>query len=167
MGIRRRKIKEWIDRYMLAGVLSTTLSLATVYFTLKLSGDRILAAYLGSIICSVSFYGIMLLREIRFSVAKHRESETRYTWHSFLTDTHNIVVEFGISEVLDVLVVRPFFIYWGLKLIRNDLIGTLLGKTLADMVFFLPAIVMYELRKSRFPEHHTFTKHRIRHKDTK
>jgi hypothetical protein len=163
----REKVKEWIDRYLLAEVLSTILSLATVYFTLALSDDSILAAYLGSIIASVSFYGIILFREIQFSVAKSRDIEAKYTWLSFLKDSRNIAVEFGISEVLDVLVVRPFFIYWGLKTMKNDMIGTLFGKILADIVFFLPAIVMYELRKSRFQGHHTFTKHRICHKDTK
>ena len=152
LTLMREKVKEWIDRYLLAEVLSTILSLATVYFTLALSDDRILAAYMGSIIASVSFYGIILFREVRFSFAKSRDIEAKYTWFSFLKDSRNIAVEFGISEVLDVLVVRPFFIYWGLKTMKNDMIGTLLGKILADIVFFLPAIVMYELRKSRFQD---------------
>jgi ABC-type proline/glycine betaine transport system permease subunit len=57
------------------------------------------------------------------------------------------MVEFGPAEVLDVLAVRPFFMYLIPTLMTNFIVGSFIGKTLADIVFFVPAILMYEVRK--------------------
>ena len=66
---------------------------------------------------------------------------------SFLKDFRNLIIEFGPAELMDVLAVRPFFMYLIPTLMSNFILGSFIGKTIADITFFIPAIVMYELRK--------------------
>ncbi len=71
----------------------------------------------------------------------------KYEFKSFFTDFKNLIVEFGPAEILDVLAVRPFFMYLIPKLTGEFLLGTFIGKMIADVIFFIPAIIMYEVRK--------------------
>jgi len=54
--------------------------------------------------------------------------------------------------ILDVVIVRPFFMYFIPKLTSNFLLGTFIGKMIADIAFYIPAIIMYEVRKKHFPD---------------
>lgn len=143
----KKKIKEWIKRYLLADVISTILSLATAWLIMERSGDRVLAAFIGSAVASVSFYGTVAYSDVRKSLKQHRADNERYKIKSFLLDFRNLIIEFGPAELLDVLAVRPFFMYLIPKLTGDFLLGTFIGKMIADVIFFIPAIIMYELRK--------------------
>jgi len=52
----KTKIIEWVKRYLFADVLSTILSLATAWGIFETSGDRVLAAFVGSAVASLVFY---------------------------------------------------------------------------------------------------------------
>lgn len=105
----KKKIKEWIKRYLLADILSTALSLFTAWLIMELTEDRVMAAFVGSAIASISFYGIVAYNDIRKSIKEHKNSKTKYEFKSFFADFRNLIVEFGPAEILDVLAVRPFF----------------------------------------------------------
>ncbi|MCD4790411.1 MAG: hypothetical protein K8R37_10450 [Bacteroidales bacterium] len=143
----KKKIKEWIKRYLLADILSTALSLFTAWLIMELTEDRVMAAFVGSAIASISFYGIVAYNDIRKSIKEHKNSKTKYEFKSFFADFRNLIVEFGPAEILDVLAVRPFFMYLIPKLTGEFLLGTFIGKMIADVIFFIPAIIMYEVRK--------------------
>ena len=66
---------------------------------------------------------------------------------AYFKDLRNLIIEFGPSEILDVLAVRPFFMYLMPKVMGEFVLGTFVGKMIADVVFFIPAVVMYEVRK--------------------
>jgi len=134
-------------RYLLADILSTILSLATAWLIMDTTGDRVLAAFVGSAVASISFYGIVAFSDVRKSLKQHRTDNELYKIKSFLLDFRNLIIEFGPAELLDVLAVRPFFMYLIPKLTGDFLLGTFIGKMIADVIFFIPAIVMYELRK--------------------
>lgn len=143
----KRKITEWVKRYLLADVVSTILSLGTAWAIMEGTGDRVLAAFIGSAVASISFYGIVAAADVRKSIKKHRADNEKYKIKSFLIDFRNLIIEFGPAEILDVLAVRPFFMYLIPKLTGEFLLGTFIGKMIADVIFFIPAIIMYELRK--------------------
>ena len=143
----KNKIKEWIRRYLLAEILSTALSLATAWVIYRTTGDNVLAAFGGSAMASISFYGIIAYNDVRKSLKHHRKHDLGYGFVAYFKDLRNLVIEFGPSEILDVLAVRPFFMYLMPKLIGEFVLGTFIGKMIADVVFFIPAIVMYEVRK--------------------
>jgi hypothetical protein len=66
---------------------------------------------------------------------------------SFFRDIRNIILEFGFSEILDSLFIRPFMMYIFPILIGNVELGIFAGKIAADIVFYVPTIFAYELRK--------------------
>lgn len=143
----KKKILEWIKRYLLADVLSTALSLGTAWLIMEQSGDRVLAAFVGSAIASVVFYFTVAFSDVRKSIKQHKIDNEKYKTKSFLIDFRNLIIEFGPAELLDVLAVRPFFMYLIPKLTGDFLLGTFIGKMIADVIFFIPAIIMFELRK--------------------
>ena len=143
----KNKIKEWIKRYLLAEILCTALSLATAWVIHRTTGDNVLAAFGGSAMASISFYGIIAYNDVRKSLKHHRKHDLGHDFVAYFKDLRNLIIEFGPSEILDVLAVRPFFMYLIPKLIGQFVLGTFIGKIMADVVFFIPAIVMYEVRK--------------------
>ncbi len=143
----KQKVMVWVRRYLVADILSTILSLATAWLLMETTGDRVLAAFVGSAVASISFYGIVAFSDVRKSIKQHKAENEKYKIKSFLLDFRNLIIEFGPAELLDVLAVRPFFMYLFPKLTGDFLLGTFIGKMIADVIFFIPAILMYELRK--------------------
>jgi hypothetical protein len=143
----KQKVIVWIKRYLTAEIISTILSLATAWLLMETTSDRVLAAFVGSAVASISFYGIVAIADVRKSLKQYRKENERYRLKSFLLDFRNLIIEFGPAEILDVLAVRPFFMYLIPKVTGDFLLGTFIGKMIADVIFFIPAIVMYELRK--------------------
>jgi hypothetical protein len=143
----KSKIKEWVRRYLPADIISTVLSLATAWIINRTTGENVLAAFVGSAMASISFYGIIAYNDVRKSLKHHGKHDLSYGFIAYFKDLRNLVIEFGPSEILDVLAVRPFFMYLMPKVIGEFVLGTLIGKMIADVVFFIPAIVMYEIRK--------------------
>ena len=141
------KIKEWMRRYLLAEILSTLLSLVTAWGINRTTGDNVLAAFAGSAMASVSFYGIIAYNDVRKSLKHHRKHDLSYGFVAYFKDFRNLIMEFGPSEILDVVAVRPLFMYLMPKVIGEFVLGIFIGKMIADVVFFIPAIVMYEVRK--------------------
>ena len=61
----------------------------------------------------------------------------------------NLLLEFGYPAILDLFFIRPFCMYWMPILTANYLIGIILGKIAADIIFYGLAIVNYELLKKK------------------
>ncbi len=146
------KIKEWVRRYLVGEILSTVLSLATAWFINRTTEDNVLAAFVGSAMASISFYGIIAYSDVRKSLKHHRKHAMRYGFVAYFKDLRNLIIEFGPSEILDVLAVRPFFMYLMPKVMGEFVLGTFVGKMIADVVFFIPAVVMYEVRKKHLSD---------------
>jgi hypothetical protein len=56
-------------------------------------------------------------------------------------------LEFGLTEVIDSVVLRPALMYACTLLVSNAVVGVLLGKLAADVTFYIPAIAAFELRR--------------------
>jgi len=143
----KTKLKEWIKRYLLAEILCTIFSLFIAWIIMETTENRVLAAFAASAVASVLFYGVIAVNDVRKSIKRHRQKNKSYRTKSFLKDFRNLIIEFGPAELLDVLAVRPFFMYLIPTLMTNFILGSFIGKTIADVAFFIPAILMYELRK--------------------
>jgi len=99
----KNKIKEWLRRYLLAEILSTVLSLATAWIIHRTTGDNVIAAFGGSAMASISFYGIIAYSDVRKSLKHHKKHDLSYGLVAYFKDLRNLVIEFGPSEILDVL----------------------------------------------------------------
>jgi hypothetical protein len=121
----------WVRRYAPAELLALIGALAG-YLALELAtGSHVAAAYGAAIGDGVGYYGLIVTREVR---AKGARPAVRF-----------LVLEFGPAEVLDSTVIRP-----GCTALATAALGTALGvlagKVLADLVFYLPVIMSYELQ---------------------
>ena len=61
----------------------------------------------------------------------------------------NLALEFGPAETLDSVLLRPALMYAGLTMVPSPALGIIVGKLAADLVFYVPTIVCYELLRHR------------------
>jgi hypothetical protein len=62
----------------------------------------------------------------------------------------NLALEFGPAEALDSLLLRPALMYAGVSMIPSlTAVGIVFGQVAADIVFYAPTIVSYELLRRR------------------
>jgi hypothetical protein len=125
---------EWIRRYGPAE-LAAVLGALAGYLVMELAtGNHAAAAYGAAIGDNLAYYGVMLAREARA--------------HGLAPAVRRLAVEFGPAEALDFAVVRP-----GCTAIATAALGAaagvLVAKVVADLLFYVPVIATYELRKSR------------------
>ena len=94
---------------------------------------------------NTGFYGKILYKDIQ----KRRKKDEKITFIGLLKVLRDTIFEFGIAEYLDLLI-RPTAMYFFPKIIGNVTIGLLVAKFAADVTFYTPAIIFYELRKKVF-----------------
>lgn len=141
------KIKEWLARYAVAEVLSWTVLLLFSLVCLLITDNGVLIAFLGSIIQTIAYYAYILIKDVWLKRRRLIKDGKHYTYVTFLKDVRNILIEFGPSEVLDTLIVRPAALYIGPLLIGNFTVGLLVGSIVADIIYYIPTIILYEMRK--------------------
>ena len=61
-----------------------------------------------------------------------------------------LLLEFGVAEALDSLLVRPCLMYYLPRLLGHFSWGIITAKFVADLTFYIPAIIFYEWSKKRF-----------------
>ena len=135
----KRKIREWSKRYLPAeffAIIGALLGAGGVFF---FTGNRILSAYIGTMGENIGYYWFILIREHKVNSKGKKQGMAK--------TIRNLLVEFGFSESLDSLVVRPFCLYIFPVLTNNYGIGIVVGKLAADMIFYISTITAYELRK--------------------
>jgi len=139
-----RKILWYVKRYAKAEIASTLAALAVYLLAKQFSQNEILCAYAMTMGENIGFYGVIVLREFSASAKKyHGQHKASHA----LRAAGNTVAEFGPSEVLDSLFLRPAAIAAALFVIGNDLTGALVGKILADIIFYSVAASSREMRE--------------------
>lgn len=141
----RQKLSEWFARYLLGEVIGTVTALLAAFVTHVITNNMVLIALAGTWGENLGFYGYMAVREI---VYYHRRtgSNKRYVL-VFWKSLRNLVLEFGGAELADSFLIRPFCMYLIPELLNHFVVGILIGKVIADAVFYALVITAYELRK--------------------
>jgi hypothetical protein len=137
----RRLIRRWCARYLPAEVIGTISAVTSAYVAYLATGDRALAAIFGTIGENVGFYSVM-------AVVEWRRQGTAGPMGLQARAQRTIRVlsaEFGPAELIDSLVVRPGAMYLGPFVTGGITSGSLLGKIMADAVFYAVAIASFEL----------------------
>ena len=143
----KKKIKTWLKRYIPAEIFATLGALLGASIAYSITGSAIVSAYSGTIGENIGFYGYILIKEVRDSKIHHKKHNRKYSFKSCLKDIRNLLVEFGFAELLDSILVRPFAMYIFPIMLGNFPLGILIGKIVADIVFYIPTVLFYELRK--------------------
>ena len=144
----KSRVRTWIKRYGPSEVAGIAMALGGSWLLQWATGSVIAAAYGASIGEGLGFYGSLVIREMIQEAyhagarrAPYGASEMMRTWRGLL-------LEFGPAELLDSGLMRPLAMGVGTGLLGWGL-GIVVGKVLADVVFYLPVIWVYERRRRR------------------
>ncbi|HEY8597448.1 MAG TPA: hypothetical protein VIL85_03390 [Thermomicrobiales bacterium] len=135
-----RKGVVWMRRYLPAELLGTLC--AIVGGLLVGAGSPLVAALGGTWGENLGYYGTVITRDLR----ARRAQGGRLTPGGVLRSLRNIALEFGGAELLDSFLIRPGAMYAAIRLTGSVPLGLLLGKLAADLAFYIPTIIAYELR---------------------
>jgi len=144
--VERRPWREWVARYGPAEVVGTGGALLGAYLVHALTRSEIAAAYGGTIGENLGFYGVMIGREVRADYRRHRGQGLGYGVRQWLQTASNLMLEFGLAEVLDSALIRPLAMGAGTHYLGRGW-GVPAGKVVADLIFYVPVIIAYELRR--------------------
>jgi hypothetical protein len=135
-------VAEWVRRYAPAELLALIGALAGWLAADLATGNALVAAYAAAIGDNVAYYGFLATREVRDRCRTAPDSRLG----AGVRACGALAIEFGPAEALDSLVVRPACVAVGVAAL-GPLAGVLAAKLVADLVFYIPVIATYELRK--------------------
>ena len=143
----RQNVREWLRRYLpaeLASVVATLVGAAVVYAA---THHRLTAALAATWAGNVAYFGLILARDIRTSQRLCHAAGRSYSAPDLLRNLRALAIEFGVAEVLDSFLIRPALLYYMPLWVGSFAGGVLLAKFAADVTFYVPAIIGYELSK--------------------
>ena len=142
------RLWRWIGRYGPSELLGTVASVGAAVSVQEVTGSLAAAAYVGSLVEAVVFYGIMFLRESLREAHLAGSRGRPFGGADLLPVARSMLLEFGAAEALDVTFSRPLCMALGLELVGGHA-GALLGKLAADLLFYGPVLAIYEWRFAR------------------
>lgn len=142
-----QKLKVWRNRYLPAELYSLIVTMVAAVLTYEATHSHLITAIVGTVAGSCVYFGYILAMDIRFARRKRHAHGKPYCLQTFIQNIKALVVEFGVAEVIDLFIIRPALMYYLPLWIENLAFGTLVAKLLADMTFYIPAIMSYELSK--------------------
>jgi hypothetical protein len=145
----KQKIKEWLRRYGWAEVISLTLTILSSWLTYEFTKNDITTALVATWVGNVGYFGTILFQDILLAIKQLHIVKKRYSLQTFYKNIRALFVEFGIAEVFDSLFIRPALLYYFPILLGNRTLGVIIAKFLADITFYIPAIISYELSKKK------------------
>jgi hypothetical protein len=143
----KSNFKEWFDRYKYAELAATSAALLFSQFSRVLSG--LTTAYLVTFAEYFAFYGIIIVMSYKKLSTTNKQLNQKTTFKETSLFVKNLLLEFGYPAILDFFFIRPFCMYWMPILTGNFFTGIVLGKITADLCFYLPTIINYELIKKK------------------
>ena len=138
------KIIFFIKRYWLAKLVSTFLSYLMAWVATNQAGDKILISYCGSAGAFIGFYSIIFLNDIRKFPINSRLSRI----HILKSITLSLIIEFGLSEAIDLLLIRPACLYVAQLSITSFALAIIAGNIAANIIFFLLSAYMFSRKEA-------------------
>src|SRR3989344_7030106 len=139
-------IRQWSERYIPSEISGTILAVISALTINKLTGNLVLTAFAGTWGENVGYYGSIFVRDY----IKHSQKTSSNRCLHSVKVIRNMIFEFGPAEILDSFIVRPYAMFIFPIIINNLALGIFTGKIFADIIFYIPTIISYELRKKHF-----------------
>jgi hypothetical protein len=143
----KQKIFEWIKRYGLAEILSLSSTVFASWITFEYTQSQIKMALAATWAGNISYFGTILIQDIFEAKSQLKSVGKQYTSETFFKNARALFVEFGIAEVFDTFLIRPTLLYYFPIWLGNLSLGVIVAKFAADITFYVPAIISYELSK--------------------
>lgn len=137
---------DWLRRYGLAELLGIAGALVAVRMARAADLPHAAVGYAGAIGENAGFYCTIVSRQILADRQLVIASGGRYGSRALWCTMRELLLEFGPAELLDSLVVRPFAMALGVRVL-GPTVGVVAGKLVADLTFYLPVVVTYESRR--------------------
>ncbi|WP_377122737.1 hypothetical protein [Mucilaginibacter antarcticus] len=143
---------EWVKRYLPAEVISTAVTVLSAWFIKQQGGSALTIALVGTWTGNITYFGYIIAADIRRSIAVQKQQHLPYTKRNLATDLRGVFVEFGLAEILDSLLIRPAMMYFVPRIVPGFTAGIIAAKLAADLLFYVPAIIGYEVNKKYLKE---------------
>jgi hypothetical protein len=140
------RLSDWLRRYGIAECAGVACALAGSFAARRLTGSTIAAAYGGAWGETIGYSTAIVLRDYLAAVRAAHAAGRPVGARDAGGVATGLLTEFGPAAILDTLVVRPFTMAFGMRLL-GPAKGLLVGKLAADVFFYVPVIFMYERRK--------------------
>lgn len=142
----KSRVQTWVKRYGPSEVAGIAMALGISWLLQQSTGNAIAAAYGASIGEALGFYGSLVIREMLQEAYHAGARRAPYGASEMIRTWRGLLLEFGPAELLDTGLIRPLAMAVGTRLLGWGL-GIIAGKVLADVVFYLPVIWVYEHRQ--------------------
>ena len=144
----RYKIGELSKRYLPAEVAGTLSALLVAGLAFNLTGNLIISAFAGTWAENIGYYSHIFISDIRKRLKTDRHKGISHIICASSREIKSMLVEFGPAEFIDSFMSRPFLLYIFPVMTGDFVLGIILGKFTADILFYIPTVFMYELKKS-------------------
>jgi hypothetical protein len=114
----------------------------------SLTDNDVVAAYAAVLGENIGFYGVIIARDIATARAAASADGRILSVRDAVSVATGLMIEFGPAEVLDSALVRPLMIGVGTRWLGPGF-GVVVGKIAADILFYIPAILVFERRHRR------------------
>ena len=145
----KQRLREWLRRYLPAELLSAVATLVAAGLTMRATHNGARAALAATWAGNVAYFGLLLAQDVSQTRQARQRRGQPFTWRTLGQNLRALAVEFGAAEVLDSFVIRPALLYYLPRWLGHFAAGILLAKLLADVTFYIPAILGYELSKKQ------------------
>ena len=143
------RISEWLLRYGPAELLSSLATLGAAVAVQRFGGSRLNVALAATWAGNLAYFGLILVQDVWRTRRELNAQQRRYTLVTWCRNIRALIAEFGAAEALDSLLIRPALMYWLPRWLGSVPQGVLAAKFAADITFYVPAILSYELTKRR------------------
>lgn len=134
----------WVRRYGPAELACLITMLAASILAAQLTDSPPLLAVAAIAGATVGFYGVLLTTVMREQLALLPVQPGRIRRASIRT-IGLLAAEFGVAEIADTFVIRPALMILGVILVRDAVWGLLLGKVIADVLFYVVSGVCFRI----------------------
>lgn len=140
-----QKLKEWVRRYLPCEIAGTAGELGGAAIAYLITGSFAVAAIVATVGASVGYYGAAYGTAVRTTYRAHLHlPRARRAVTANGLAARSIAIEFGAAEAIDSLLIRPLAFYLGPVLFGGMAAGWIFAKVVADVGFYVLAIVSYE-----------------------
>ncbi|WP_309617262.1 hypothetical protein [Salinibacterium sp.] len=142
-------MKFWIRRYGPPEIVGTVTMLLAANITGGLTSSTVVIALSALLAGAIGFYAVMGMTVYREQwVIWGRDVRPRLSTVVHRT-TLCLLAEFGATEFVDLLLLRPVLLFGGILLIGDTTGGLVAGKIAADVIFYVIAAVAFTVTSRR------------------
>jgi len=144
----KRKLDEWVKRYLWIEIIAILTAVISGNISQLIFDNLIISAFIATWIDTIAYYGLMAYQDLRLRKKKDKKLKSI----SYIKVVRNLLLEFGPAEYFDNVILRPFFLATTPYFISDYSLAIVIGSIIASIIFYIPTILGYEIRKLVFKD---------------